>query len=378
MKAPLPAPIERVPALDGIRGSAALMIVAWHYGPSIVRAEPGSFEAYTCKALGLAWTGVDLFFVLSGYLIMRILMEKRESPHYFRTFYLRRFWRIAPLFLLVFIVYVAVCALTGLSNQDPWLWLLQPRFSSLSYLVFTQNFSMGAADHFGPNWLSATWSLAVEEQFYLLLPMIVRFLPGRGPWVAAISGLALGPACRLLVGGGMASYTLLPCRSDALMSGAVVALALESRSIRCWIARDRIFIPTLLASAAVGGVVLIKQGASFQRIFGVPGTLLLSCVDLAGALMLAWVVARPVGRIARFFSWGPLTAAGLCSYGLYLVHEPVLGLAHGWLLRSAPVLRTGAQAFVTLAAAVASVGVAIILYNALERPCMRYARKFRY
>jgi peptidoglycan/LPS O-acetylase OafA/YrhL len=237
---------------------------------------------------------------------------------------------------------------------------------------------MGAAHHFGPNWLSATWSLAVEEQFYLLLPLIVHFLPGRGAWVAAISGLALGPACRLLVGGGLASYTLLPCRFDALMSGAVVALAFENRSIRDWIAGDRIFVPTLLAAAAVGGLVLIKQGASFDRIFTVPGTLLLSCIDFAGALLLAWVIARPAGRLARFFSWGPLTAAGLWSYGLYLVHEPLLGLAHGWLLGSEPVLRTGVQALVTLAAAVASVGVAIFLYNTLERPCMGYARRFHY
>jgi peptidoglycan/LPS O-acetylase OafA/YrhL len=132
MKAPPSAPIERVPALDGVRGFAALMIVAWHYGPSIVRAEPGSLAAYACKALGLAWAGVDLFFVLSGFLIMRILIEKRDSPHYFSTFYLRRFWRIAPLFLLVFMSYSAFCGLTGLANQDPWRWLLQPRFSSLS------------------------------------------------------------------------------------------------------------------------------------------------------------------------------------------------------------------------------------------------------
>jgi len=371
---PPPSPaLDRIPALDGMRGSAALLIVAWHYGPSIIRAYPATFLAYASRLLSLAWCGVDLFFVLSGYLIMRILLEKKESPRYFRTFYQRRAWRILPLFFLVLGGYAAIACWTAPALSPPWGWLLQSRFSFLYYLTFTQNIAMAANHHLGPSWLSATWSLAVEEQFYLLLPLFVFFLPPGRTWIAVIGGLVLGPLCRLVANGGLGSYTLLPCRTDALMCGALVALLLESPSIRSAFRRHggRLDAATLAAYAT-------WRGGTFPRVFEVPGTLLLTAVDVAGAVVLARIVTAPEAWLARLLAWKPLRSVGIWSYGLYLLHEPVLGIAHGWLLHEEPSLATPVQLAVTLGAAAVSALLAYACYSLLERPCIAYARRFHY
>src|ERR1700675_5176478 len=98
--------MKRIPELDGIRGMAIAMVIVWHYfsAPAIANGFPeGSALAYLQAACRLAWSGVDLFFVLSGFLIGGILLDSRDSPNYFRTFYTRRFFRIVPLYAIIFV-----------------------------------------------------------------------------------------------------------------------------------------------------------------------------------------------------------------------------------------------------------------------------------
>ena len=99
----------RILALDGIRGLAMILVLVWHFLSCQVRTTPGSSIAYMMKLLSYSWAGVDLFFVLSGFLIGGILLDQRSSPNYFIPFYLRRACRIFPLYYLVYVLFLAGC-----------------------------------------------------------------------------------------------------------------------------------------------------------------------------------------------------------------------------------------------------------------------------
>ena len=154
---------KRIPALDGLRGIAILLVLMYH---SVCRGR--SRLPWPVHAAGrLTWTGVDLFFVLSGFLIGGILLDAKASPRYFNTFYIRRVYRIFPLYFLVTGFVLLLYARFHLQPAEwhgplPW----------LRYLTFTAN-----AVYPGITDLGMMWSLCIEEQFYLVIPFVIRFLP---------------------------------------------------------------------------------------------------------------------------------------------------------------------------------------------------------
>ena len=167
----------RIPELDGVRGAAAFGIVLWHFVPSIVVREPGTVYSYLDRLLSLCWAGVDLFFVLSGFLIGSILLREAGSSNFFTTFYARRAARIVPLYLVMLVLLAA--GNFWLRHGAPEFVgpLFENRLPPWSFLCFAQNFFMPGVDDFGPHLTAVTWSLAVEEQFYVLLPLMIWFVP---------------------------------------------------------------------------------------------------------------------------------------------------------------------------------------------------------
>ena len=160
---------HRVPELDGIRGMAILVVVIFHW----VTLEAQSILPERIEnVLSFGWSGVDLFFVLSGFLIGGILFDARDSSNYFKVFYMRRFYRIVPL-------YGAICLTTLViyyAHLSTHAWLFRgPKLPWYSYLTFAQNVWMVKLHTLGYWQLAVTWSLAVEEQFYLTLPFVIRF-----------------------------------------------------------------------------------------------------------------------------------------------------------------------------------------------------------
>ena len=164
----------RIPELDGIRGIAIGMVVLYHYFFLTVVTIPGSTWAYVLAGGRLAWTGVDLFFVLSGFLIGGILIDARESSNYFKVFYARRFYRILPLYAVWFVgVQLMVLAIRfGIATKSGW--FLEDRLLPYPYALFLQNFWMADANTVGGPTSGGTWSLAIEEQFYLTLQIPSR------------------------------------------------------------------------------------------------------------------------------------------------------------------------------------------------------------
>jgi len=152
--------MKRISQLDGVRGVAILLVLVYHYFTCQIVAEPGTLLSYLNRATSLTWSGVDLFFVLSGFLIAGILLDHRDTANYFRVFYLRRACRILPLHVLLLGLFVCFLA-TPMAVSPRFEWVFGQPFPLVSYATFTQNILMGIRGDFGPHWLGVTWSLAV-------------------------------------------------------------------------------------------------------------------------------------------------------------------------------------------------------------------------
>ncbi|MGA8622532.1 MAG: acyltransferase [Candidatus Sulfotelmatobacter sp.] len=215
----------RIPALDGLRGVAILLVLLRH-GIFGLKSSSG-FVRRLLMVGQLTWSGVDLFFVLSGFLIGGILLDAQSSPRYYTTFYARRAYRILPLyfgFTIVFLLrHLPVRILPGAIGDAsqlsiPW----------VSYLTFTQNFFMVHLGWFGATAMVVTWSLAVEEQFYLVIPLVIRKIRS-GRLVGAMAFFFVAAFClrvlllRTLAHGAFACYVLMPCRADSLCLGVLSA-----------------------------------------------------------------------------------------------------------------------------------------------------------
>jgi len=217
---------QRIPELDGLRGLAILLVLVFHYTAQEGVLAPDTLTGRLQRLFIMGWTGVDLFFVLSGFLIGGILLDARNSPCYFKTFYCRRFFRIIPIYYLWIVLYVVLIAVAGntimrLSNSG----VRPPLGPGIgSYFLFLQNLVSLPLFGLAGAWFGHLWSLAVEEQFYLAAPLVVRFTDVRYlKWI--LGGLVMCvPLLRMfllrvlhVVDSQVA--VLVFCRADALAIG---------------------------------------------------------------------------------------------------------------------------------------------------------------
>lgn len=254
-------PSSRIPELDGLRGIAIGLIVIYHYFVRTILPAHGSPLWYVQASGRLAWTGVDLFFVLSGFLIGGILLDARESSNYFRVFYTRRFYRIVPLYaaylFVVFVLIKSVLAIVG--SRIHWGGI--GRIPWYAYALFVQNFWMAKQNTLGPFGLAVTWSLAIEEQFYLTLPLAIRFLGTRGRFLLIGIGILAAPALRILMfhywpEKQWATFVLMPCRADALLFGVLAASLVRSSKHKQWLERNGRLLRLLLVMFVLGALIL--------------------------------------------------------------------------------------------------------------------------
>jgi peptidoglycan/LPS O-acetylase OafA/YrhL len=307
----------RNPALDGLRGIAILLVLAHHFV-----ADPTHKDLIGRGAYELAyatWCGVDLFFVLSGFLITGILFDSKGSERYFRTFYARRGLRIVPLYygiLLTLFVFVPLAvryspAVQAVANRQAWLWC---------YAV-NLNIALESQWLFDAEWLRLGhfWSLSIEEQFYLLWPMLVFLFSRRAlMWVCvAAVAAALGVRVTMHWAGVEPTvvYVFTLCRMDALSIGAFLALAVRGAG-----GIDALLKPvrgTAAASGAALGGIFLAFGSFNENLTAVVtvGYLLLGI--FFGSLCLPPASRSPV---ARCFSLRPLRFFGFYGYGLYVFH----------------------------------------------------------
>ena len=374
---------KRIPELDGLRGLAILLVLLWHYGCDSNSAAGHHWLFYVIDAGSLFWSGVDLFFVLSGFLIGGILLDARNSPNYFKAFYARRVFRIIPIYAVVVGTFY-LCLLAGvpgrIAGSD---WLFGPTVPWYTYATFTQNIGYAAG---GPNlayWLAATWSLAVEEQFYLILPAVIWFVSER--WLPYVLGGAIlsAPLLRLFLNlhyahSKVASFSLMPTRADTLLLGVAAALLVRRPAIwnsvknqRGWIASAWV---VLLAGLPL--IILFKVDNPLQSFW--MSTVGLSWLALfyLGLLLLALTYSDGwLGRILRI-SW--LKGLGTISYGVYLLHWPVLGLTFMFFRHKRAWAETPAENGLVLVALAITIAVASFSYAVFEKPLLKIGHTVKY
>lgn len=368
-----------LPTLDGLRGIAILAVMIHH---AAEYPQGNSPATVIHQFLHLGRHGVDLFFVLSGFLITGILLDSKGSPRYFSTFYARRTLRIFPLYYGVLLVVLVILPL--MVAQPPaareviadqgWLWCY-----ASNILMAWRNRVLFNGEHF---YLSHFWSLAVEEQFYLVWPLIVLLLGRRGlAWLCA-GLLPMALVLRWVVLGHGNQFTaaifLTPCRVDSLAVGALVAVLARGpggltalRTPARWVAGISLVAWAVLLPSIGGWFFGFSQYLTFTPI-----------ALLCGGVICLALNAPPGSGLARFLSAAPLRFFGKYSYGLYVFHYlfyPMFERGYGRLPLPAG-FKVGAASDVGFGIffMVCSVVVAYASYELYEKQFLRLKGRFGY
>ena len=371
--------------LDGLRGIACLAVVLDHCVVTVL--PPGLIPgAYRLSEWLLG--GVDLFFVLSGFLIGGILLDHKAASNYFRVFWLRRVSRIMPVYYLLMFSFFAALAIKSWLAA-PWLdlFLFKDVMPLWTYPLFVQNFaqSLDGGDG-GARWVASTWSLAIEEQFYLLLPLLVFLLSRRKVLALALACIVAALLVRAyawqLSGSWFTGYFLLPGRMDSLMFGVLGALAVRSPAALRWLRRCR----GLLDGLALGAVLVLSSNV--LTYLGGPGHSIVSFAirsldfTLRSALFFYMIVrvflVADGSSYRKFLSSGLLVGLGAISYALYMYHPAINGLLHGIFFADAPRITDRWHLLVAIAVIAVSVLLAWVSTRFFEWPIRRLAHRVRY
>ena len=353
---------RRLPPLDGLRAVAVSMVIALHW---LVRTPVGARWGVEWPrlhaVLDLGWCGVDLFFVLSGFLIGGILIDQRASPNLFPVFYLRRAARVLPVYWLVLAV-----AFILPTHRGP---ALVGDVPLPAYALFVQNAFTALGRNPGVA-LAPLWSLAIEEQFYVAGPLLACF--GAPALVAALVGSCVlgSPLLRAFLAWrvhGLSPWDFTLCRLDGLALGVAGAWLVRAPHWRAWLVDGRALWSGVL-TLLIAGTPLVAQARNIGdgQWLVVAGISYLSVAFLA---LIVHVVLFPDSRLARTLSVRGLTAIGRVSYFLYAFHMLV------WCLTG----RSGARHAEHVAIAAMTLALlAPVSWLLVERPLLGAARRHRY
>jgi len=365
-----------VPALDGVRGLAILGVLLFHF---VAPLNPqGAMDHTITRLFSYGALGVDLFFLLSGFLITGILYDSRTDPSYFRNFYMRRVLRIFPLYygvlVIVFLVVPAIPALrgseiAGLRSHQAWAWL----YGVNIYLAIHNGWVLSYIEHF--------WSLAIEEQFYLVWPLVVWLFGGKprlflglslAVAIASFGGRIIASLCGV---SGTVTIVLTPFELDALAIGGFFAVYLRQPGGE--VATRRMVLPMTLAGF---GLLLLQFGVRhFSEYGNVLESLRRGAFHLLLAALLLKALCAPASSVwSRFFRSRAMVTLGKYSYGLYVYHHflSYYFTRHRTELALASEIgsRTAALAVQAIGGMAVSMAIAWVSYEYFEKYFLRLKR----
>jgi peptidoglycan/LPS O-acetylase OafA/YrhL len=311
--------LRHIDALDGLRAAAILLVFLFHLTPG---GDPNQgLRSLHYKLASIGWTGVDLFFVLSGFLITGKLLEARGETHRFRDFYIRRSLRIFPLYYAALAFVLLVLPLVSRTLE------VSSFRAQLPYWLYYSNFLRYPLETDAVVRLGHFWSLAIEEQFYLLWPAVI-FLTSerRARWIcmALIAGAPVARFLVITVGGNwVASQAWTPCRADGLALGALLALIyaderLKRHVLRWSIAAAALSAPLLVWAAWRGKATLVLKNVNTAEATIVRTVLISAAALFFGALL---VMALELPALRRVLSAGVFRPIARYSYGMYVFHS---------------------------------------------------------
>jgi peptidoglycan/LPS O-acetylase OafA/YrhL len=364
--------------LDGVRGIAILAVMLFHIG-MVSPEHPAAFYRVVLETHGFGWCGVDLFFVLSGLLITGILLDSKGSRNYFSAFYIRRALRIMPLYYLAVVLLFLV--IPPVAHRFGRSWKEVSPTEQIWYWLHISNWRTAFAPNIYPE-VTHFWSLAVEEQFYLLWPMLVL----------ALSRRRLLQLCTCLILGCMLArnlpviqtlaaqydnmiYRLTPFRMDSLLFGACAALILRSQQ---WAATVRPYAWWIFASG-IAGVACVVAAAGTTSAYSGPmtrfGFSALGLTFSIAVLLITWH-AGSGGIVARVLRGKVLTSVGKYSYAMYVVHASLAPCLVPQIDLPGP--RPLSIALRVLMELGATYLLALVSWNCLERHFLKLKSRFPY
>jgi len=371
--------IARYPALDGLRGFALLMMLGMHFGfyPSFYSPAPRSIVTlWMAKIFAAGWIGLDLFFVLSGFLITSILLASKEQPRYFQNFYGRRAVRIFPLYYTVLLVGLFIAPALFGERWDRFMgdtWPKQAWLWAYSLNIAVTLGVMHDTGMFGP-----LWSLAVEEQYYLCWPLIVK----------STSRATLGGVCVALIIGSLAfrvawlavgfdwtgAYHFTLSRLDSLAAGGGIALLMQNA---VWRRRlERWAWPGLALGVAALVAVFLRYPVfaptePFVVKFGH------SILALTFGCLVVIAVHKPPSWMCR--RW--LIALGTWSYSIYVWHwfiRQIMAVIYAKYPAASPAGGAAAAIAFLVVGLLISTACGWISHVVIERPFLKLKRLFQY
>jgi peptidoglycan/LPS O-acetylase OafA/YrhL len=391
------AEARAIPTLDGMRGIAVLLVLMFHFAWTFPGDDPTTATSLVEKIavrvhafLWSGWTGVDLFFVLSGYLITRGLVapSKRALGTRLKMFWMRRVLRIFPLYY----AFIIVGTIVALAVAGTSAWIPGP-----SYWIYMQNYALAFDDEV-LRWTAHFWSLAIEEQFYFVWP-IVAVMVSRRKLIPTI--LVLVPAVVLLRAGmvfkgahvpalarifhdehGVAKfvYRATFTRADGLLLGAFVAVTQREVSHPVSKAWRRLRFPIFVATAlALCGLYVMANGLNDydRRIMAIGYVALAMFFASAISMCADAVISEPV---RRFLSWRPLVACGKVSYGMYIFHWVLVILLVPRLVKMQAGMDVATQMALNTGVIVGGIAVVYVLaeisFRFFETPFLKLKGRF--
>lgn len=364
----------RIPELDGLRGIAVGIVLVWHFVGAMMDQSLGAWTKAIYHTTILGRTGVDLFFVLSGFLITGIILDRKQSAvHFLKHFYIRRVLRIVPSYaLLIFVFWLVV--LVGVNNptfnsDTPW-W---------RHITFTQNLWMAENERWGPGAVSVTWSVAIEEQFYMVFPVLAlltprRLLPGLLVCIAVFSCFFRAVAF-IEFRSVYTMYVHTISRLDGLAMGGLIAYFWRSPAFAPWLANhSQVFRRWSVGMCAGIPLLFIGMADNLARnmaIWGhtyltlLYGTCLIFILRALGSPSVAWCRNRSLGKL------------GSISYSVYLFHPLILSTV--FLLAQRPErLSSAGDVLLATGALLLTLLWSSISLRWLEKPLTHFGRQWRY
>jgi peptidoglycan/LPS O-acetylase OafA/YrhL len=372
--------IARYPALDGLRGFALLCMLGMHFGfyPSFYSPAPYSAaRLYMAKFLAGGWIGLDLFFVLSGFLITSILLASKGKPRYFQNFYGRRAVRIFPLYYSVLVVGLFIAPALFGERWDRFMGDTWPKQAWLWGYALNIAVTLGVmrdSGMFGP-----LWSLAVEEQYYLCWPLIVKVTSRRalgGVCVMLIAGSLAFRAAWLALGfGWTGAYHFTLARLDSLAVGGGIALLMQNAAWRRRLDR------WAGAGLALGVAALVAVFLSFPGFLPSEPFIVMFGHSVLAFTFGCLVVIAIRNPAPRWMCQPWLMALGTWSYSIYVWHwfiRQIMAVAYAKYPASTPAGGLAAAIAFLVVGLLLSTAVGWTSYMLLERPFLKLKRLFKY
>jgi peptidoglycan/LPS O-acetylase OafA/YrhL len=370
---------QRIPELDGVRGIAILLVLVGHLFLHTIVAGNKTPLAYLVKLLKpFTVSGVDLFFVLSGFLIGGILLDNRASLNYFRAFYARRIFRIFPLYF-AWLALFYILSILALGTRLDRVFTADVPF--WHYWLFTQNFAMASPGAGNSSYLWVTWSLAIEEQFYLIAPLAIFLTPPRYLFRAIFIVLLSGVLARAAIASLMSTsaltfiYLTTYTRLDGLLCGVLCAILVRDSSAVEWL-RDR----KRFLNAGVFGVVIAVSLVALNTLSWFNQKLqaqyLFFAIGYSSFLLLiltqnkSWATSLVRSKL--------LQKLGILAYGIYIIHMFIYQLLHMAVRGKAPDVNSPIGAAISIASFLLTAIIAHCSWVYFERPLVNLGRQMKY